>query len=215
MVSDRICHSSLDLLRVVYFAGTGVAQDLQKALEWLTRAAEKGSSRARHLLSLAYEEGEMGVDQNYEKAVYWLAKAAEQTSAEALGFTFYMRLYLLCRNLEDGSKIGSPRHQEAIAWLCKAAEEGCDMAQYGLSLLYKDGEEGFEPNDAKALEWLRKAAAQQNPEALVALGRRYIKGDGVVQSDKKGADCWSAAAKLGYSEAQFYLGMIFKLGLCQ
>ena len=62
--------------------GEGVEIDLEKAVEWFTKAAEQGNMNAQFYLGVCYECGE-GIEQNYEKAAEWYIKAAEQGMHEA------------------------------------------------------------------------------------------------------------------------------------
>ena len=60
----------------------GVEQSYEKAVYWLTKAAEKGHVSSQFNLALCYEEGN-GVEQSYSRAAYWYKNAAEQNFAEA------------------------------------------------------------------------------------------------------------------------------------
>ncbi len=65
------------LLGALYEAGKGVEKDMDRAVAYMTKAAEKGYGLAQCALADMYFEGR-GVGQNYEKAVEWYAKANEQ-----------------------------------------------------------------------------------------------------------------------------------------
>ena len=57
--------------------GKGVEQNWTKAVEWYTKAAEKGHSDAMNNLGCCFWKGE-GVEQNWTKAAEWYTKAAEK-----------------------------------------------------------------------------------------------------------------------------------------
>jgi len=63
-------------LGVMYGKGEGVAQDNAKALEYITRAAEKDHIDAVVALSTTYTQGGFGVEPNAEKGDFWMAKLA-------------------------------------------------------------------------------------------------------------------------------------------
>ena len=60
-----------------YLQGYGTQQDVQKGLEWLTKAAEAGVKQSQYSLSQLYEKGAFGVPADAKKAAYWKAKFAK------------------------------------------------------------------------------------------------------------------------------------------
>jgi uncharacterized protein len=62
-------------LGVMYGKGEGVKQDSAKAIEYVTRAAEKDYIDAVVALAGIYSQGGFGVEPNLEKAEYWTARA--------------------------------------------------------------------------------------------------------------------------------------------
>ena len=80
------------LLGSLYFFGTGVTQDYEEAVKWLTLGAEQGNKDAQFLLGGCYEFG-YGVEKDNKESVRWCKLAAEQGSTEAqctLGETYYV-----------------------------------------------------------------------------------------------------------------------------
>jgi hypothetical protein len=69
-------------LGVMYYNGSGVAQNYAEALRWYRKAAEQGNGIAQFALGYTYENGE-GVPQDYAEAVRWYRKGAEQGLAIA------------------------------------------------------------------------------------------------------------------------------------
>lgn len=61
---------------------TAIESNYNKALEWLTKAAEQGHAGAQNNLGLMYKEA-LNVLQNDYEAFEWFTKAAEQGHADA------------------------------------------------------------------------------------------------------------------------------------
>ncbi|MDR0908323.1 MAG: sel1 repeat family protein [Spirochaetaceae bacterium] len=107
--------------------GEGVAQDLEKAVYWYTKAAEQGDADAQDFLAECYFNGYGIGNEKYplKKGKYWYEKSAEQGNADA-------QLWLGCCYFDgDGTK---KEDWKAIRWWLKAAEQGNKPAQ---SLLMK------------------------------------------------------------------------------
>jgi len=69
-------------LALCYYSGDGVPQNSEKAIYWLTKAAEQGNEEAQCALGVAYAQGD-GVPQSYQEASYWWTRAANQGNAMA------------------------------------------------------------------------------------------------------------------------------------
>lgn len=70
-------------LGLMYYYGDSANQDLEKAVMWLTRAAEQGYVDAQYHLGVMYNYYVKSPDIDYAQAMYWYKKAAEQNHAEA------------------------------------------------------------------------------------------------------------------------------------
>jgi TPR repeat protein len=101
---------------------------------------------------------------------------------------------------------------QAVEWFRKAAEQGNPDAQFGLGLLYRDGERGVPRDDAQAVEWFRKAAEQGYADAQFGLGLMYDMGEGVSEDDAQAVEWYRKAAEQGYAKAQYLLGMMHAAG---
>lgn len=64
-------------LGMMYAKGEGVKQDNEKALDLITRAAEKNYPRSVVMLAEIYRSGGLGVQPDPEKLAVWEPKAAE------------------------------------------------------------------------------------------------------------------------------------------
>lgn len=174
LISDRDYHSTYasassgDMkaqtkLGYMYRDGDGVERDGDKAVEWLTKAANQGHTEAKFSLAYMYMDGD-DVPLNYSKAIEWFTSAADDGDMDALvwigilhqrghGFT------------QDFSK--------AAECYSVAASKGNSYGQYNLGTSYRDGK-GVPRNSDKALELLTLSADQGNELAMEALGEFYI-----------------------------------------
>ena len=66
----------------MYEHGQGVGQDLGKAFEWYSKAADQGHMLAQHSLGHLYEEGK-GVKKSPETALGWYRRSLESGNEEA------------------------------------------------------------------------------------------------------------------------------------
>ena len=66
----------------MYYLGDGVPNDIQKAVEWYRKAADKGFAPAQYRLGLFYLRGN-GVTQDRREAKIWFEKAADQKFSAA------------------------------------------------------------------------------------------------------------------------------------
>ena len=64
-------------LGLMYFASTGVPQDLAEAVKWYRKAAEQGYAKAEYNLGVMYRKGQ-GVPQDYVQTHMWYYLAASR-----------------------------------------------------------------------------------------------------------------------------------------
>ena len=99
--------------------GEGTDKDPEKAVEWLTKAAEQDYAPAQGALAICFERG-IGTDKDEEKAVEWYQRAVTGGNAGAMN-------NLACM-LYDGR--GCQRDDAAaVALYEQAAALGCEAAQ--------------------------------------------------------------------------------------
>ena len=65
-----------------FFGSGGIPKDLEKAVYWLTAAAEREDEEAMDLLGFCYENG-LGVEEDEDAALYWYRCAADCGSKAA------------------------------------------------------------------------------------------------------------------------------------
>lgn len=200
-LAERGHVGSQHLLSLMYYNGTGVAQDYNQAMKWALKAAEQGHNKSQCNVGQMYRIGK-SVDKNDVEAVKWFRKAAEQGLDRAQ--------YLLGRMYRRGEGVDQ-NDVEAVKWFRKAAEQGYDRAQYFLGQIYRVGE-GVTKDDVEAAKWFRKAAEQGYVRAQFLLGVMYKNGEGVDQDDAEAVRWYRKAAEQGHDWAQFLLGTMYERG---
>ena len=107
---------------MAYLFGNGVSQDKNKALQYLSEAADDGSCEAEYNLALMYYSGD-GVDQNITKALHYLENSAKAGYAKAVQNVgrVYMQRY---------------EFDKAIPWLKRNAKGDDVQAYYLLAEIY-------------------------------------------------------------------------------
>ncbi len=91
------------------------------------------------------------------------------------------------------------------------AEQGDASAQFGLGLMYGNGE-GVAQDYKTALKWFTLAAEQGDASAQFSLGLMYDNGEGVAQDYKTARKWYTLAAEQGLAIAQSNLGLMYKNG---
>lgn len=109
------------LMGKLYSTGYDWPRDLEKAMDWYTKAAEQEHVRAQVYLGLAWEIGMGDISPDKERAFHWYQRAANHGNSQALAF--------LGRAYQRG--IGTERDQEkSFGYFLQAAELGDGKAQY-------------------------------------------------------------------------------------
>lgn len=179
-----------------YREGDGVPKDMEKAMEYLTKAADMGDSRAASSLGYIYMVGE-GCDADPKRAESYLRMASDDGITEAmcnLGF-------LLSESDSD----------ESIRMFELAAGSGSVMAMKNLASLYHGGN-GVTRDCAVAAEWYGKASDMGDVDSTCVLASMYRNGDGIPADKQKAADLYRKAADAGDSDAQYDLAFMLDSG---
>jgi len=167
------------------------SNELEEAIAWLDRAAEKGNAEAMTMLGMAYGAGRV-VTKSPQEAVKWLRLAADSgyPKAEALlGLTLVTAADV--RNEEEGRR-----------WVHKAAADGDPLGQSLLGEFLLSGKAGLGKNEAEAAAWYRKAAAQGDAKAQYMLANLLANGTG-VEKDLVQSRFWlELAAAQGHPDAR-------------
>jgi TPR repeat protein len=121
-------------------------KDFIAAMDWFTKAANKGNGFAMYEIGSMYYYGE-GVTDDDTKAMEWFRKAADKGIADAMyeiGYMYHFGFGVT----EDETK--------AMEWLRKAADKGNVDAMNQIGFMYKNGY-GVAKDESKAEEWYKKA----------------------------------------------------------
>lgn len=207
------------------FAKNGLAaynaEDYQKAIPLLEKAAMLGNAEAQNLLGLCYGAGK-GAEKDCTKALHWYLKAAEQgyTSAQYNCGLYYREGY------------GTEKDEDkAFEWYQKAAAQGHEKAkkeaekiqtrrekekkedEMPISLMIKLGVAAYENSEFDlALRIFLKVAEQGNDDAQWQCGLMYYHGKGTAVNKAKALYWYEEAAKQGNDDAQYKCGRMHYLG---
>ena len=207
-------------LGYMYKHGKGVAQDLEKAVEWYRKAAARGSLPAMNDYAVATLEQSARFEEKVtrsiksfvegDEAVLRLKNEAEflrknvrepavrvlQSLADYGNPTTQFNLGILCIYNYDGLPEDLKKPEE---WFQKAANQGHVPAQYYLARTYEEGLGGVTPDLEKAVEWYTKAAKRGEPDGPKArsLGEAFMR---------------AKRATPGYAPAQSRLAKMYREG---
>lgn len=137
-----------------YAQGRGVGEDMAKAAEWYTKAAELGLAPAQYRIGNMFEKG-MGVERDIAKAKTWYQLAASQGNASAMH-----NLAVLFAMGADGTT----DNESAVRWFQEAAALGVTDSQFNLGILSAKGV-GMPQNLEEAYKWLALVAETGDKDA--------------------------------------------------
>jgi|GEM_PF-774610 len=181
---------AINQLGYYFEKGAGVPRDPAKGLELYLKAANLGlpvamSNVGVTLLDLPGREAE---------GIAWLKKAAAKENPGAMN-----QLAMIYANGRYGTQ---PDLDQAVSLCREAFRLGLFAAAYNLSeYLTRQGK-----HDG-ALDALKNGAAQNEPNCLNGLGRRYEAGTGVPKDPKKELECYLQAAKQELPAAMYNAGI--------
>jgi len=218
------------VLAEAYWNGWAGTVDRAKGIQWLQRAAEKGWAQARDVLGLMLRAG-IEVPQNAHEAARWLERAAVQGRPDAK-FAFAEMLSMgqgveqddaralnLYRELAKAGYLPAEHKAAAMiaegrgvasssaplrAALEKSAQAGNASAAHELAIGLLNGNYGA-PDRVAGLRWLERAAESNHP-----IAQFYLAEQG--QAAGRRVQWLERAARLGYTPAEFGLGMAYAYG---
>lgn len=168
--------------------GKLVPTDVRYAVQLLTKAAANGLPHAQATLARMYAKGD-GVAVDEREALRLMTLAASSP------YPFYLRelgdMYQFTTTIP-------PNYGEAEKWYVKAAEAEQDTAVLRLAQLYDSDKTGLR-DVAKATAFYRKAADWTNWSARIVVGKWFLAGDGVEQSDRA-AYYWFELVRIANAE---------------
>ncbi|MBI2240601.1 MAG: sel1 repeat family protein [Magnetospirillum gryphiswaldense] len=162
----------------------------------LSQLAAEGDVQAQFDWGQLLLKGAKGVKKNPAQAQDWLALAASNGHVEAA--------IALAQGFEKGL-FGKADMAEAANWWYRAGDLGNETARQRFLTLYLDGQTASVGGPA-GVRWLEQQAATNDNRAILALGRIYEFGDGIVVDHAKAQAWYRIAALSGNVDAQYRLG---------
>ncbi len=181
----------------LYFYGTGVTKDTDKAYDLFIKAGQKGDASALRMLGYMFYNGK-GVNKDTNKAVSYFEQAVEK------GSTFAM--VTLGKMYEKGNAL--PKDSDkALELYTKAAENSDSSGQYELGrMLYSV------QNYTASFKWFKQSAEQNNKNALYMVGAMYHNGDGMKYDSDTAAQWFSKSVRSGSQDGLDALMKLEKTG---
>lgn len=171
----------------LYADGLGTPADAEKALKWLTRAAQAPVPvpAAQVQLGNYYAEGYPPyIEPDAEKAFELTLAAAEAENRSAR-----YRVALMYLNGQGTEK----NEKRAFHFMRLSARDGLIQAQKALSDMYRNGT-GVAQDDYGVFSWMLAAAKNGDAEAQEQTALHYLHGTGVAASRKE-ALFWAVRAQ--------------------
>lgn len=214
----------------------GTEFDAQKAMEYMTRAAEMNYPYAQYKVASYYYYGLTESDLN--KAIEWYTRSYEQGypfAALMLGDVYlyniqgaeepeYEKAIDYYKYAESQGVVSEglgicydyglgveENEAEAFKYYTLAANDGYPAAKYRLGLAYKYGR-GTAVNLVEAFRWLSDAAQSENFNARYETAMMLLNGEGVGQDEMQGIKMLTKVAEEDHDQAQFELGNCYLSG---
>lgn len=174
------------LIASCYQNGLGVAKDVNKAIPYLTAAAEKNCVPAQRDLGMILIN-----DKKAMEAVPWFRRGAENGDIPC---TFYYGKMLV-----EGLGVKANK-KEGANYLLKAADAGFPQAMYYVGNCYMSGD-GLTKNADQAVKWYKLAAGKGVHNAQWALAQCYREGNGTDINYDQALYWYAEAASKGHNRA--------------
>ncbi|MBP5185706.1 MAG: sel1 repeat family protein [Clostridiales bacterium] len=171
-----------------------LAQDTNKAVEWLVKASDMGFNQAMQRIGDLYYYG-TNISKDYGTAIYWYQKAFE------LGDPKAARMLGHCYTNGYGT---ATNYAEGFRYYTAAATNGDALGAYNLAICYEYGR-GTDVNMKEAFDWMQIAADEKIADAYCELGFFYEEGEAVTQDFTKAFDCWVKGSTLGSEDCSLYV----------
>ena len=175
-------------LGLSYLDGTGILQDSQKAVYWLSKAAEGGDTHAAVCLGRSLLKGYSGVEKNCEKGLAFLKQAATRGEASA----FHL--------LIDYSIDVEHDTQKALHYVNELEKIGGNLTGKECVLLALEiltCKESTYEEKRYATDLLEQAIDYDNPTAALLMGLCYDGGIAVDLNREQANRFYRCASRLG------------------
>lgn len=171
----------------LYADGLGTPADAEKALKWLTRAAQAPVPvpAAQVQLGNYYAEGYPPYIKPDAEKAFELTLAAAEAENRAARYRVAL-MYLNGQGTEKNEK-------RAFHFMRLSARDGLTQAQKALSDMYRNGT-GVAQDDYGVFSWMLAAAQNGDAEAQEQTALHYLHGTGVAASRKE-ALFWAVRAQ--------------------
>ena len=141
---------ALILMADIYHWGMGgIAINYAEAMNWYTKAADKGEINAFYSIGSHYSLG-YGVTRSNTKAMEWFKKGADKgdtSSMNSIAIIYYYK----------------GDYAKAMEWYKKSADKGNTSAMKSIGKMYYEGV-GVTQDNSKALEWFEKGMKNEASE---------------------------------------------------
>ncbi|MFN0079419.1 MAG: tetratricopeptide repeat protein [Prosthecobacter sp.] len=219
--ADKGLAAASRILGQIYENGVGpdgadVKQDVTKAFEYFTKAANGKDPQALFRLGNAFETGiikdpkgkrddkdNILIQPNPKSALDLYRLAAQNNLAEAF---YNVGVYYETGTVVDKDPV------KAFTFHMKAATAGIAQAMNRLAGLYANGT-GTTQDLVAAAGWYQKAAEMNFAPAQIALGIMYEQGAGVRQNRTVAMGHYSDAAQQGVALAMLRLANLYAVGV--
>eukprot|EP00245_Coleochaete_scutata_P005602 TRINITY_DN19266_c0_g2_i1.p1 TRINITY_DN19266_c0_g2~~TRINITY_DN19266_c0_g2_i1.p1 ORF type:complete len:250 (-),score=52.08 TRINITY_DN19266_c0_g2_i1:86-724(-) len=173
-----------------FYGGVGVARDVEEAVMWYGRAAERGYAEAQYCLGKVYVSEEGG---KADLGVSYLRKAVDQGHLKGLYYlaTCYMKGVNVGKDVEEGMR------------LYRRGAEGCKDCARALGECYEIGY-GVESDMKEAERWYRNAAELG---CQFSKGECYENGWGVAKDAVLAERCYEVAKAQGFKMRKTRTGL--------
>ncbi len=205
-VNDKDYPTYCEIMGDVYLYGTDeIAIDVQKSIDFYTKAFKNGRRNCAYFLQSIYALGRGEVKADEAKRMEWLDKGIKCNQTDCM-----VTMALICL-YEDSVYKEYHNPQKGVDLLKKAARHGSGVAYYLLGTLYYEGDL-LKKDDKKAFENWQKAASLKDPHGGSHLAYAYIEGVGCDKDVAKGIDVYKQAVENGSGQSANNLYVIYWKG---
>lgn len=226
--------AKIELALIYEQAYGGVEFDAQKAMDYMTEAAEYGYPYAQYKAGYYHYYGL--IESDIPKGLEWFNKAYDQGYPYA---ALMLGDYYLYNHGEEGEydkafdyyKFAESKdciseglgvcfeyglgveenNTEAFKYYNLAAERGYTSAKYRLGLCYKYGT-GTTENPSEAYNWFSQAVEDEHSNAQYEVAMMLLEGVGVEKDEEEAVKMLMNIAEDDHDDAQFELGNCYLTG---